>query len=142
MGSATYTPSTTTRCGEDTSVQFRWCSPRLLQFNPIWSTNAYNIEAATHAKFIGSCRSTAATITRSTASMYWLPVLQQLHYKLGNPTYNTRATSSPDYLNSLISAHTWGTKMSLLSASPTHLAVSSTRTALASRVFNVCAPVV
>ena len=65
MGSAAYTPSTNTRCGEDTSVQYSWRTPRLLQLNPIWSTNVYSIEAATRAKFIGSSRSSAAeSITR------------------------------------------------------------------------------
>ena len=58
-------PSTNTRCGKDTSVQYRWRTPRLLQLHPIWSTYVYSIEAATRAKFIGSSRSPAAeTITR------------------------------------------------------------------------------
>jgi len=75
-------------------------------------------------------------------TLHWLPVQQRIHYKSATLTYKTRATSTLDYLSDLISARTLGTGMSLRSASRTLLIVPSTRTALASRDFNVCAPMV
>jgi hypothetical protein len=75
-------------------------------------------------------------------TLHWLPLKQRIHYKLATLAYKIRDTSTPDYLSDLIPARTTGTRMSLRSASRTLLTVPSTRTAMASRAFSVCAPVV
>jgi len=79
---------TDTRCGEDNSVQHRWCTPRLLQLNSIWSTNVQSIEAATCAKFSGSSYSQKRLQAEPLLpSLHWLLIKQQIYYKLATLTY-------------------------------------------------------
>ena len=75
-------------------------------------------------------------------SLHWLPIKQRIDYKLAVLTYKVRATSSPKYLDDLISNRVTGTRMSLRSASRALLTVPFTRTVCASRAFRVCAPIV
>ena len=75
-------------------------------------------------------------------SLHWLPIKQRIEYKLAVLTYKVRATSTPKYLDDLISNRVTGTRMSLRSASRALLTVPFTRTVCASRAFRVCAPIV
>jgi len=96
IGSVTNTPSTKTRCGEFTSVQYRWCTPRLLQRNPIWSNYETLLKLQRVQNSLArvilqqSTRSHAEPLLRT---LHWLPVKQRIHYKLATLTCKIRATS-------------------------------------------------
>jgi len=138
--SAPYTPSTSTGCGEDTSLQYRWCTTGLLQLNPIRNTNVF--EAATHAKIIRSSRSPAAKkITCWTTSLYRslaaCPTADFDYADVQDTSYVNVELSKPSDFSTYS-----GTRMLLRLVPRTLLAVLSTRTALASQAFSVCTPVV
>ena len=74
-------------------------------------------------------------------SLHWLPIKHRINYKIAVLTYKVRATSTPHYLNNLLSHRITGTRMALRSASRALLTIPVTRTVCASRAFSVCAPV-
>jgi len=116
----------------DTSVLYRWFTPRLLQLNPIWSLEYWSCNAYTIHWLQQPKRSDVEPLLRTFNC-------SEFHYKVGyqdmqEPNY----TSTHDYVTDIIPARTSGTRMSLRLASHTLLAIPSTRMALASRAFSVC----
>ena len=74
-------------------------------------------------------------------SLHWLPIKHRINYKTAVLTYKVHATSTPRYLNSLLSHRVTGTRMALRSASRALLTIPVTRTVCASRAFSLCSPV-
>jgi len=90
------TPSTGTHCGEDTSVQYHWCTPRLLQLNHLWSTNVYNMCSATYTP------STGTHCGEDTSVQYrWCtPRLLQLNHIWSTNVYNIEAAMRANFIGS------------------------------------------
>jgi len=71
-------------------------------------------------------------------SLHWLPVRQQVTYKLAVLTHKERTTATPTYLSELVQTH--APSRSLCSSDAPTLVVPRIHTELASRAFSVAAP--
>ena len=79
-------------------------------------------------------------ITPILKKLHWLPVRKRITFKIATLTHKVRTTQQPAYLASLINSYQ--PERALRSSNAGLLTVPRTRTALASRAFSVCAPVI
>ena len=79
-------------------------------------------------------------ITPVLKKLHWLPVRKRITFKIATLTHKVRTTQQSAYLASLINIHE--PERVLRSSNKGYLAVPRTRTALVSRSFWVCAPVI
>jgi len=71
-------------------------------------------------------------------SLHWLPVTQQVTYKLAVLTHKVQTTATPTYLSELVQTH--APPWALCSSDAPMLVVSRIHTELAHRTFSVSAP--
>ena len=75
-------------------------------------------------------------------SLHWLPVKERIDFKVASLTYKVRYSSTPDYLNNLLSDRVTNSSVTLRSSSKHVLYVPRTRTVCGARAFSVAAPTV
>jgi hypothetical protein len=75
-------------------------------------------------------------------SLHWLPIAHRIDYKLALLTYKVRHTSTPVYLNNLLSERAINSTVSLRSSSRPLLYIARTRTACGARAFSIAAPTI
>ena len=75
-------------------------------------------------------------------SLHWLPISQQINFKLATLAFKIQSTSQPEYLHQLISSQHPGSSMSLRSSTRPLLQAPCTQTAYGSRAFSSVVPAI
>jgi len=81
-------------------------------------------------------------LTELLQSLHWLPVKEKIYYKVALLTYKVRHSSTPDYLNNLLSQRVINSSVTLRTLLRLVLHLPRSRTVCGARAFSIASPTV
>jgi len=142
-GTAAHPTVTDAQCRQDAGTQYCIVTSRLDYANALqsgtMSGNLDSLQVAQNSLARVVCQaSRSASATELRRQLHWLPIRQQIAYKLAAITDRTPSTGTPVYLSDLIK--NYHPSRTLRSADNLLLSVPRMTLALSSKAFSVSAP--